>query len=311
MLCALLSTVRRMKCPTCGAEQLPAGMAAAAVSTPAAWLRCIPQSSAIIEAVRRSQQLEAQLQQAQSQQPRCSYPTCAAAAVEWCEECGSEMCAAHDALWHSGGSRSAHKRIPQADRATVRQERMAAALTAEADRLRSVIQSAVQQRAHTLAIQANSIAAMRREHAHSEEHLRVENARQMAQLQSYHSSLQKEADAKLAVEQVSLSQLREIATRTNGLPAAEVLAQEAAFGALLATIRPSIRPLSEGGLLSRTKLSDGLFERLQRFLGASVSLVSLQRRATLSASIVFRGPFILSDAAVSAHPAPCLCCFLD
>jgi hypothetical protein len=132
----------------------------------------------------------------------------------------------------------------------------------------------VQQREQTLAIQANAIASMRREHAHSEEHLRVESARQMAQLQAYHSGLQKEAEAKLAVEQVSLSQLREISQRTNGMAAAEVLAQEAVFGALLATIRPSIRPPGDGGLLGRTKLSDGLFERLQRFLGASVCLVS-------------------------------------
>lgn len=171
---------------------------------------------------------------------------------------------------------------------------MAAAMTAEANRLRSVIQSAVQQREQALAAQANFIAAMRREHAHSEEHLRVESARQMAQLQAYHSSLQKEADAKLAVEQVSLSQLREISHRTNGLPAAEVLAQEAVFGALLATIRPSIRPPGEG-LLGRTKLSDALFERLQRFLGASVCLVSCCN-AQHFAPIVFRVPFTARPA---------------
>jgi hypothetical protein len=299
---------RRMKCPTCGDErplQLPTGMAAAAVSTPAAWLRCIPQSSVIIEAIRRSQQLEARLKHAQSQQPRCSYPACAAAAVKWCEECGSEMCEAHDASWHSGGSRSTHKRIPLADRAAVRQERMAAVMTAEANRLRATARSALLQREKTVKAKGVSLDSMRTSHSQAQGHLRLEFGMKLMQMKAEQSLMQKQAEADLATERAALPQLRDMLNRLNQMSDADTIAQEAALNALLKSAQSAARspvatPLSQGpmcvamspdtatsllvgafmrpedasGLLERSALNDELCFQLNKFIGKSHLLVS-------------------------------------
>ena len=106
-----------VKCPTCSDNrlvQLPGGIAAAAVSTPAAWMRCIPQSADIIQSIRRSQHLKLALQRCEEQMRalpsmRCSESACASPALHWCAECGLQLCTAHDASTHARYV-SGHKR---------------------------------------------------------------------------------------------------------------------------------------------------------------------------------------------------------
>ena len=123
-------------------------MAAAAVSTPAAWLRCVPQSADIIQSIRRSQQLELALKLPQKKlevaaATRCSaHPSCAAAAVKWCEECGGEMCAAHDKSTHAR-SLSDHTRTPLAQKQAKQQAKLQSARAAAGADLKSDVDDAV------------------------------------------------------------------------------------------------------------------------------------------------------------------------
>ena len=215
-------------------------MAAAAVSTPVAWLRCIPQSSAIIEAVRRSQQLEEQLQLAQSQQPRCSYPACAAAAVKWCEECGGEMCSAHDASWHGGGLRSTTQ-------AHFAGRSCGGAPGANGSGTGSGGQSTPSHNPMSSAAarenrqgQRSVSGPMRTSHSEAQGHLRLELGMKLMQMKAEQSLLQKQAEADLAAERTALPQLR-LLNRLNQMSDADAIAQEAALNALLKSAPPAAR----------------------------------------------------------------------
>ena len=257
----------RVTCPTCRDDrpvQLPAGMAAAAVSTPAAWLRCIPQSSAIIEAVRRSQQLEAQLQLAQSQKQRCSYPACAAAAVKWCEQCCSEMCEAHDSSTHAR-SLSGHKRMLLAHKQSEQQAKLQRERATAGAELKSDVTAAVDQLAQVV-----SGLAARVRHKDSQA--------QQAQRDLAVLRMQKATESKL------LRDLRSGAERIAAMTDADAQSHEADMDKLLQAAR---RPPAAAGPSLLDSLSHQEFGQLVRFLHKSgVAMVSASRVIWLASGLL-------------------------
>jgi len=241
-----------VKCPTCRDDRevkLPAGTAAAAVSSPSAWLRLIPQSADIIRALRRGQQLEAALRREQQRlQPavRCSDATCAAAAVKWCDECKLELCAKHDAATHAH-SLSGHKRILLADR---------------------ILQQKAEQQARVEEVRAAVGAKLKTDVAAAERHLK----RTVAANRDKVAALEKQLDllrASIVAQEAQLKDVSAAARRLSPLSSLEAQKLEATMDKLLR----SVGSLSAGGLLA--DMDDEQRATLERFLKtAEATLVS-------------------------------------
>jgi hypothetical protein len=245
---------------------LPGGIAAAAVSTPAAWLRCIPQSADIIMAVKRSQQLEAALKVPLKDlrlapAARCSVDlTCAAAAVKWCEECGGEMCAAHDKSTHVR-SLSHHTRTPLAHKQAEQQAKLQSARAAAGAELKSDVTAA----ADRLAQVVSGIAARVRH---------KDSQAQQAQRELDALRAQESADSKL------LDDLRAGSKRIAALTDADAQAHEAILDGLL---QAAGRPPAAIGASLLDSLSHEEFGQLVRFLHQSgVAMVSVRHLWTRS-----------------------------
>ena len=179
-----------MSCPTCSSRRrlpLPVWVAAASVTSPAAWARLAPLDAKIVRAVRTSQQQqdeeEEKEEQAQVELPplgqqqseeldlelaqpdpshhspspshriSCAFSdSCSRPASVWCGACDSELCDRHDGAVHALAL-AQHARIPMADRVKARQARLVAALEAAGSALKQTARVSILQLRRALAEQ--------------------------------------------------------------------------------------------------------------------------------------------------------------
>ena len=245
-LCCLprcLIVCRRVKCPTCRADH--ALQRPAAVASPAAYVRRIPQNADIVQLIRRSAQLEAALQeqqwvqvqqqQRQPPQPNCAFgSSCAEPAVRWCDDCDAAWCAAHNASAH-GLALAAHRRMAISAKQAARQTKVAAVLAAAGASLK-----------------ASATASMKQQQC-LVERLKTEEAEQRRAAEEKQRQLD-EALARLAQVQVSVARL-------HGLRDIEAQQQSGSFADLI------LFPPGASGLLA--SLSGQQLGHLCRFLGGN------------------------------------------
>lgn len=126
---------------------LPVGVAAASVSSAAAWIRHLPEHSKTIELLKNASTLRREKLELQEQLKQQAH--CTTAATVWCKECGELLCPQHDRLQHPASVAVTHPRLTLVERQKQQAEMKAAvqvARAAEVEELRHSLSTIHQQR---------------------------------------------------------------------------------------------------------------------------------------------------------------------